>query len=257
MCAYIATFVGSGYVAVVIGFRNPQWLALLAAVVATLATVGAFERFQFPIGLSGPPVRAMRELLWGSLFAAILIGICDLLIMASTPIRHARGSGLPWRELVAVYVPAALHEELAFRGYIFQKLRRWRRGAAFLFSGGVFAALHLQNDAVTALAIGNIALAGVMLALAYERFGRLWFPIGVHFVWNLASGPVLGYGVSGYASSASLFVTRGGGAEWLTGGAFGIEGSLWATAVEVAAVAVLWRGRPVGVDVDQYAVSSR
>ena len=46
------------------------------------------------------------------------------------------------------------------------------------------------------MAILNLILAGILLALAYERFERLWFPIGIHFLWNILSGPILGYGVN-------------------------------------------------------------
>jgi membrane protease YdiL (CAAX protease family) len=243
VCVYIATFVGSGYVAFITGFRNPHWLALLSVLLATAVTVTAFEGRPVALGLSGPPRIALRELLLGSLFAIVVIGACDLLIISTTALRHARGAGFPWRDLLAIYVPAVLHEELAFRGYIFQKLHRWSRVAAFAFSGGVFAALHLQNHSVTWLAVGNIALAGLMLALAFERYGRLWFPIGIHFVWNIFSGPILGYGVSGFESSASVFIVKGGGAPWLTGGAFGVEGSVWTTAVEIVAIALMVTGR--------------
>src|SRR5207248_6674658 len=93
-------------------------------------------------------------------------------------------------------------------------------------------------------------------ALAYEWFERLWFPIGVHLVWNLASGPILGYGVSGYASATTLFVTSGSGRSWLTGGAFGLEGSIWIAMVELIGVAaLLWRRKPRPVQ--SRAVKSR
>ena len=55
------------------------------------------------------------------------------------------------------------------------------------------------------------------------------------------TGPVLGHEVSGYDGSATLWVERGGGAQWLTGGEFGIEGSVLMTVVEITAIAVLRR----------------
>ena len=41
--------------------------------------------------------------------------------------------GFPWIELASVYLPAVFHEELAFRGYLFQKLRSVNRIAGFAF----------------------------------------------------------------------------------------------------------------------------
>jgi membrane protease YdiL (CAAX protease family) len=80
-----------------------------------------------------------------------------------------------------------------------------------------------------------------MLGLAYELGRRLWFPIGLHLMWNLASGPILGYEVSGNVSARTLWRTIGTGPVTLTGGGFGLEGSVWATVVEAAAVVILFR----------------
>jgi membrane protease YdiL (CAAX protease family) len=88
-------------------------------------------------------------------------------------------------------------------------------------------------------ALTNLFLAGVLLCVAYERYGRLWFPIGIHFGWNILSGPILDYDVSGYVSAASVWRMAGSGPPWLTGGAFGIEGSVWIGVMEVAAIGCL------------------
>lgn len=164
--------------------------------------------------------------------------------MAATDIGHARGSGFPWRELALVFVPAAIHEELLFRGYPFQKLHARNRWFAIGFVALVFAALHAGNEAATPLGLVNIFLGGVLLGLAWERYRRLWFPIGLHLAWNLTTGPILGHEVSGYEAIATVFVEQGTGPEWLTGGDFGIEGSAIMTALEAVAIALLWRSVP-------------
>jgi membrane protease YdiL (CAAX protease family) len=115
-------------------------------------------------------------------------------------------------------------------------MRIWSRGGAIAITSFVFALLHAGNRGVTLLAMANLVLAGVLLALAYERYERLWFPIGIHLAWNIFSGPVLGFGVSGYVSAATLFRTSGSGAGWITGGSFGIEGSVWMALVEAAGI---------------------
>jgi uncharacterized protein len=215
-------------------------MALTAVVIATFVTIRILEPEGWPIGLFVSPARAMREMLLGIGFAVLLIGTCDVLLMLFAHARHARRDGLPWLELAVVFLPAAFHEELAFRGYLFQKLRSWNRGAAFAFSSLLFALLHLGNSSITTLALANIALAGILLALAWERYERLWFPIGIHLAWNILSGPVLGYPVSGYAPRSTLFDTTSRGAAWITGGSFGIEGSVFIAVVEIAAIG--WLG---------------
>src|SRR5258708_6555530 len=217
-----------------------QWAWLTGGVVATLLTISVCEGGRWRIGLQAPARIAVRELLLGAALAAVLVLAADGLVLATTALRHARGSGFSWLELIAVYAPAAIHEELVFRGYPLQKLRTLSRPVAIGVTSLVFAAMHGANNGLTAVAFANLLLAGVLLALAYERYGRLWFPIGLHLAWNLLCGPILGYDVSGYVPERSVLTTRGKGAPLLTGGIFGIEGRIWIVLVEVAGIAFLY-----------------
>ena len=78
-------------------------------------------------------------------------------------------------------------------------------------------------------------------ARLYEMYAPLWLPIGIHIAWNLLSGPVLGYHVSGYVPRHTVLTVSGGGPDWLTGGWFGIEASAWLVVVEIAGIAFLTR----------------
>jgi membrane protease YdiL (CAAX protease family) len=236
---YLATFFVAGYLCAAAGAYFGQWVSLLSVCAATFGTVGIFERGVWPLGIFVPPRLAVREILLGCGFAILLIGAADGLVMLTTRLRHVAGNGFPWFELAAVYLPAVFHEELLFRGYPFQKIWRRHRLGAVLFSSIVFAALHAGNNAISPLAMANLVLAGILLALAYARYERLWFPIGIHLAWNLLSGPILGYNVSGYVPGESVFRTAGRGAPWLTGGLFGLEGSVWIVVVELGGIALL------------------
>ena len=244
LCAvYLATFFSLGMLAAAVGWPFFKWIDLLAIVVATGATIAVVERGRWSLGLAVAPRIASAELLGGVVFAAILIVGADRLIALSSSLRHERGRGFPWLEIVLVFLPAALHEELAFRGYIYQKLRTWNRGGAIAITACVFAAMHGYNAGVTPIAMINLLLAGVLLALAYERTQHLWLPIGIHFGWNVVSGPLLGYDVSGYVAGATVLTARAAGPPWITGGAFGIEGSVWMIAVEsLGIIAVVRKG---------------
>jgi len=216
-----------------------HWIALASVSVATTAAVVICEHGRWPLGLFVPPRLASREFALGAIAGAVIVGIAVVMVDVSSELRHEVGRGFPWIELIAVYVPAALHEELLFRGYAFQKFHRWNRWFAILFVALVFAALHLRNASVTFLGLANIFLGGVLLGLAWERYRRLWFPIGMHLAWNLTTGPITGHEVSGYVPSHSLLVTRGEGPWWVTGAGFGVEGSVWMTGVVVVAIVVL------------------
>ena len=164
-----------------------------------------------------------------------------MLILALTASHHLRGTGFPWGQTAVMFIPGALHEELVFRGYPYQIVRQFNRPFAIVASSLVFAALHGWNSDVTVLALINIFLGGVILALAYERYRRLWMPIGLHFAWNILSGPILGYDVSGFTPGKALLVAVLQGPAILTGGEFGIEGSIILTVLEIGAAGLLWR----------------
>lgn len=232
---YVATLILLSW----LRFPFIQWLGLISVSVATAATVLIWDRGRWPLGLFVPPRFAAPEFLLGSGFGAVLIGMCAALVVLSSGVWHERGAGFPWREVLIVYIPAAVHEELLFRGYAFQKLHQRHRGFALFFVALIFAALHMGNMAASWLGLINVFLGGLLLGLAYERYGRLWFPIGLHLAWNVTSGPILGHEVSGYDSMATVFVERGDGPSWLTGGDFGIEGSIWMTLTELTAIALL------------------
>jgi len=222
-------------------FHLFQWAAFISVVIATAVAVLLWERGRARIGLFVSPRLALVEGVAGVVFAIALIGTADLLILLTTGMRHSFEGRFPGAEVLAVFLPAVFHEELLFRGYPFQKLWRWRPLFAVIFVSIVFAALHGANSAVTPVGLLNVFLGGVLLSYAYARYERLWFPIGLHLGWNLMSGPVLGYEVSGYPPAASILDTEGPGPELLTGGGFGIEGSVWMTVVEVLAILLLVR----------------
>lgn len=218
-----------------------QWTGLFSVILATIVVNGFWEKWRWRIGLQVRPLTAIREFVFGSLFGAMLVGGCALVIVLTTGIHHAPGTGFPWLELAWVFIPAALHEELLFRGYAFQKLYAWRPQFALWFVALGFAALHLGNPSLSWIGIANIFLGGLLLGLAYALHSRLWFPIGLHLMWNLMSGPILGHEVSGYESLSTVLVELGSGPVILTGGDFGIEGSLWMTFAELVGIAILAR----------------
>ncbi|MHB0970907.1 MAG: CPBP family intramembrane glutamic endopeptidase [Thermoanaerobaculia bacterium] len=216
-----------------------HWIALAAVAAATVAG-RAVARDRHPLGF--PLTRAPLELLFGVVVAVFVVGGAHALLVASGDVEMRVGSGFPLTEVVLLHVPVVLHEELLFRGWPFQHLLRWNRAAAVLISSAVFAALHLGNAAVSLFPLVNLFLGGVLLAYGYLFFERMWVPIGAHFAWNLLAGPLLGYEVSGHLPSESLALTIDRGTVLMTGGDFGIEGSVVITLLQIVALAALAAG---------------
>jgi uncharacterized protein len=144
-----------------------------------------------------------------------------------------------------VFLLAAAAEEVLFRGYPLQTLTRANLAWLGVFLTSVpFAAAHLYNPhVVPGFTFLNTVLAGVWLAAAYLRTRRLWFPLGLHWSWNWAQASLLGLPVSGInrIAPAPLLHAMNIGPDWLTGGAYGIEGGAACTVALLASTAVIWR----------------
>jgi hypothetical protein len=146
---------------------------------------------------------------------------------------------------LVVLAPAALAEEVLFRGVPMVALSRaFGRGTAIVLVAVAFALAHVANPNVTSLAIGNIALAGVFLGLAFYAPGGIWTTWGAHLGWNgmLAA---LDAPVSGVPFRIPFIDYDPGSPAWLTGGAFGPEGGLASTLALTIAVLVArrWAGK--------------
>ncbi|MCR9132872.1 MAG: CPBP family intramembrane metalloprotease [bacterium] len=113
---------------------------------------------------------------------------------------------------------------------------------AVIFSSIFFSVAHGFNPNLTLLALLNIALAGVMLAIPYLLTGRLALSVGIHFAWNFAQGGIFGFRVSGLPIRGSLIQIQQAGNPTWTGGAFGPEGGIIGTLaiILVAYLCVIW-----------------
>jgi hypothetical protein len=145
-----------------------------------------------------------------------------------------------------VLAPAALSEEVMFRGIPLVLLAAaiGRGTALVLVAGLIFALFHGLNPGITPLGLGNIALAGIFLGVAFYAPGGLWTAFGAHLGWN-AMLAALDAPVSGLPFGIPFIDYRAGEPVWLSGGRFGPEGGLLATAAITAAllVTVHWARR--------------
>jgi uncharacterized protein len=146
---------------------------------------------------------------------------------------------------ILILAPAALAEEALFRGVPLVLLAHAvGRGTAVVLLAVVFALAHFANPNVTVLGIGNIALAGVFLGLAFYAPGGIWTAWGAHLGWN-ALLAALDTPVSGVPFPIPLVDYEPGAPAWLTGGRFGPEGGLASTLALTLAVLIArrWAGK--------------
>ena len=119
--------------------------------------------------------------------------------------------------------------------------RRWLVAGLFANAGQSlgFALLHARNPNVTPLALLNIGLAGAVLGWLYWGEGGLFGCWTFHLLWNFTLA-ALALPVSGMTFGPPLLSTgiAGAGLPFLSGGAFGPEGSVLST-VALAALLIL------------------
>lgn len=154
-----------------------------------------------------------------------------------------------------LFLMGALVEEILHRGFIFQRLIDgigvW--GAQILIAS-LFALGHWGNPdmegSTQIFATIDLFLASLIFGLAYIKTHSLALPIGLHLGWNWLQGNVLGFGVSGHDSAGWFKPVFQPMQQWLTGGDFGPEASVFSVIVSMITFVILlrWQGNVVQKD---------
>lgn len=192
--------------------------------------IGAARGFAGGLALGAVPAAVAMTL---GVFAAGASWIPDA---GSLP-QYLAGVAKTW----LVLAPVALGEELMFRGLpLVLCARAFGRPAAIVLLSVLFALAHITNPDVSMRALGNIALAGILLSLAFYSPAGIWTAFGTHLGWN-GTLAALGAPVSGLPFEIPYVDYTMGRPDWLTGGRFGPEGGLLSTLAITAAIVLVGR----------------
>jgi membrane protease YdiL (CAAX protease family) len=142
----------------------------------------------------------------------------------------------------ALFLIVAVTEETLFRGYALVELTRaisfW---PACILLGALFGAMHAFKGGGENLLGGLQAMTiGTAFALSFRATGSLWFAIGCHAGWNYAESFIFGMRNSAILPTAHVLSPVLHGPVWITGGAVGPEGGVFAIAASLA-LAAAWR----------------
>ncbi len=198
--------------------------------------------------------RAVRELGMGMLIGFLMMSGIFIVLLATGYVQVewlGRSAGQIVVTLLYALIffsIAAMTEEVLFRGYIFQTMTQ---GITLLPSilvlSALFGAGHIQNPNATVLSTVNVVLAGVWLSIAYQKTRSLWLPFGLHMAWNFTQTTVYGFPTSGIQfAKHRLWNATVTGADWLTGGPFGPEGSVLATLALILGTWYILKSRYLG-----------
>jgi uncharacterized protein len=209
-----------------------------AAAVANTLALRIYERGKLAdIGLGWTPA-SRRNLAFGVLggIGAAVVVIVLPLVLRGADLEAVPNEHFNWQSMLFVSILllfGAVGEEMLFRGYGFQVLVKGIGPFATVLPVAVlFGLAHSQNLNFGPLALVNTVLWGVVLGYAYLRSGDLWLPIGLHFGWNWAL-PLLGVNLSGFTMDVTGYAMHWKVGERWSGGAYGPEGGLFATAVVI------------------------
>lgn len=200
----------------------------IAAYKLVITRLGERPRDDLPFG------RPSADVVRGTVVAAVLmsaiVGLAALLGVYDLS-GWGGSTSLPML-LFAAGLQAGVFEEILARGVLFRFLEEFGGSwFALALSSLLFGLGHLGNDNATLFSSLAIAVeAGVLLGGAYMLTRNLWLAIGLHFGWNFTQGYVWDVPVSGVAVDG-LVESHSAGPILLSGGPFGLEGSIIALAV--------------------------
>lgn len=207
------------------------------------------------LGVDGAHWR-LRPLLTGVLLGSAAIGLTAGVLWATGLLRFETATPLTdvmvgdsWGSvalrLLVVLAPAALWEELAFRGFLYAVaeeaagplVARWASSVAF-------GMVHVLNPGASVQTTLIVMLAGWCLARLREQAGvpAAWL---AHLAWNWIMAAVLHVAVSGLPFATPGYRAVLVGPDWLSGGSWGPEGGVIAALV-LGGGALLARTRPEG-----------
>lgn len=172
---------------------------------------------------------------WTATAASAVLFIPFIVIVFSTGLEYA-GAGAEWLLFAAALFLLAATEEIVCRGFLMDALSfRKIRLTGLLLSSLLFAMLHLGNDNASFTGIANIFLAGVLFGFMRLVTDGLFYPTLLHWFWNLVTGMVFGWSLSGHTFLPTIFrpITH---PPW---GGFGPEESILMTIGTLGAIAVL------------------
>ena len=150
-----------------------------------------------------------------------------------------------WGWLVAdtaFFVMAVMAEEIAFRGYGFQ---RFVQAVGPVWGSFGFAAFYaIAQSFLPGASRASFAVAvalGLVLSAVYLRTKALWVSWGINFGWKASRALIFGLTISGVSVHSPVVEGVPLGPQWLTGGGYGLDGSWFAFVVLLASLPVVFR----------------
>ncbi|MDT3402827.1 CPBP family intramembrane glutamic endopeptidase [Mucilaginibacter terrae] len=141
---------------------------------------------------------------------------------------------------------AALVEDLFHRGLIIRICENWLGTNLTLIIGMLVELQHVFNPNSNLFGLFFYLIWGFTMAMMFIYTKRIWLPFFFHLGWNF-SQPFYGSNLTGLNDMGSIIQSKFNGPELLTGGAVGIEGSIFtASFLLLIGIALYYRAKKEG-----------
>lgn len=141
---------------------------------------------------------------------------------------------------------AALVEDLFHRGLIIRVCENWLGTNLTLVIGMLIELQHIFNPNSNLCSLFFDLIWGFTMAMMFIYTKRIWLPFFFHLGWNF-SQPFYGSNLTGLNDMGSIIQSKFNGPELLTGGAVGIEGSIFtASFLLLIGIALYYRAKKEG-----------
>jgi uncharacterized protein len=129
-------------------------------------------------------------------------------------------------KLFTVLIVAALIEDLFHRGLIVRVLENWLGTNIAIVIGMLIETQHIFNPNANLFSLFTDLVWGFTMTMFFVYTKRIWLPFFFHLGWNFAQ-PFYGSNLTGLNDMGNIIQSKFNGPELLTGGAVGIEGSIF------------------------------
>ncbi|MDO5715771.1 MAG: type II CAAX endopeptidase family protein [Tissierellia bacterium] len=116
-------------------------------------------------------------------------------------------------------------QELMFRGYLYQMLKKVDIKLGVFISTALFTFLHGGALEAGLIPVLNVITMSLFMTVVLEYTDSLWPPIIIHYIWNAIGGLLFGT-VSLAEDYMNMYNMNFHGSKIITGGAVKIEGSI-------------------------------
>ncbi|HEM4413247.1 TPA: CPBP family intramembrane metalloprotease [Streptococcus suis] len=184
------------------------------------------------LGLGMTKKGAFKDFILGWGIGAAMLITCVLLMWGFGAIRISSVQFSPqlfgeFLVLVLAWSVQGTTEELLTRGWMFSSLAaKHNIPVGILVSSLFFTFLHLGNDGISLIPLLDLTLFAILACLVMLKTDNLWVIGGLHAAWNCFQGNVFAFPVSGTQAGQAFIAVETSGPDWLSGGAFGVEGSI-------------------------------